>query len=107
MKMASGMTSIQAGNVQMGSSQMQNATSSIGVKMQAFNWFVYEGRRFTDIEGTETPIVYENNNAWDVHLGRAYTDKEDANARMKGYTDAQHAVNSGVSVEELNKQLHS
>jgi len=103
MNLAGSMTSIQTGNFQQAQSETDHALNSNGAKLSAFNWFVYDGRKFEDVEGEETPIVYENANAYDTTLGRSYTNEEDRNARNLGYTDAYSAVNSGVKVEELNK----
>lgn len=101
--MSGAMTSMQAGNYNQATSETNHAMKAEGLKLSAFNWFKYDGTKFQDIEGEDTPIVYENSNAYDATLGRSYTDREDANARSMGYTDAQDAVSSGVRVEDLNK----
>jgi len=77
-----------------------------GVKMSAFNWFVYDNRVFTDIEPNipdDIPETATNYGAWNSELGRGFNDTEERNAQNMGYRDAKQAYDRGVSLKDLMK----
>lgn len=99
-------TAVQTGDFAGASNNANRATAEAGgVKMSAFNWFVYDDRKFEDIAPSEPAESYiTNSQAWNSELGRNFTSDEDMNAQQMGYTDAKNAYDSGVKLEDIMKK---
>lgn len=106
MNMSLSMTDVQTGNFAGANNKANRANAEAGgVKMSAFNWFVYDDRKFEDIQPTIPEEQPETNpQAWSSELGRSFTSEEDMKARNMGYNDAKHACDSGVRVDEITKK---
>lgn len=97
-------TSVQMGDFASASNNANRATAEAGgIKMSAFNWFVYDDRVFTDIEPDIPEDTATNYGAWNNELGRTFNDNEEQNARNMGYRDAKQAYDSGVKLDDITK----